>query len=190
VERYAKVYSDCRLSRAKRKSCNGSDIALREQSRPAARDLIENFKHDFYTAITYEDDYAYYCNDPPLLYDSDIGIQNYICQPHGHGSPINALCRWYHITGDTNDLELAEKLSRFVRQPQFWQPETEPEFFTGVERAHFKGHIHSYCTALMGLLKYADTANEAWLKEFVRNGYEWIRNTGIPASGFLEKPAL
>ena len=85
-----------------------------------------------------------------------------------------ALCQWYDLAGNPKDLELAGKFSRFVSQPRFWEPEVEPKFFAGAERGHFKGHIHSYVGALIGMLEYAQRANDAWLKEFVRNGYEYV----------------
>jgi hypothetical protein len=153
------------------------------------RDTIENLKQILYD-ITYENDYAYYSNDPPILDNSVIGIQNYVSQTHDHGPEMSFLCRWFHATGDENDLDLAGKISRFVRKPEFWEPEAEPVFFVGAERAHFKGHIHSYAQGLMGLLRYADAGNEAWLKEFVRNGYEWIRNTGIARLGLFGETCI
>ena len=177
--------------RAQRGRAEMALMSLYESNQdPLLRDLIEFLKQDFYTGITYEDDYAYYGNPPPILDDSPIGIQNYTTQTHDHGPQMSALCQWYRVTGDANDLDLAGKISRFTRKAQFWEPEAEPEFFTGAERAHFKGHIHSYAQGLMGLLRYADADNEAWLKEFVRNGYEWIRNTGIARLGLFGETCI
>jgi hypothetical protein len=79
-----------------------------------------------------------------------------------------ALCQGYDMAGNPKDLELAGKFSRFVSQAKFWEPEVEPKFFPGAERGHFKGHIHSYVGALIGILEYAQRANDPWLKEFVR----------------------
>jgi len=36
---------------------------------------------------------------------------------------------------------------------------------------------------LLGLAQYARISNDPWLKEFVRNGYEYIRNLGIARLG-------
>ena len=90
-----------------------------------------------------------------------------------------------HLGADPKDLELAGKFSRFVSRPKYWEPEVEPKFFTGAERGHFKGHIHSYVGALIGILEYAQRANDAWLKEFVRNSNEYMRNVGIARIGAL-----
>jgi hypothetical protein len=87
------------------------------------------------------------------------------------------------LAPNPQDLDTAGRLTRFLIQPKFWQPEAEPRFFTGAEEAHFKGHVHSYLGALLGLLEYARITNDAWLKEFVRNGYEYIRNMGLAPLG-------
>ncbi len=53
------------------------------------------------------------------------------------------------------------------------------------ERAHFQGHFHSHTAMLLGLFEYADAANDAGLKTFVRDGYEYARNFGVARIGWF-----
>ena len=157
----------------------------RENPTPQLRQLMQRQEIRLYNNVTYAANLASYCNPEPKLGNSISGINNYEDQTHQHSGPMWALCQWYDLAGNPKDLELAGKFSRFVSQPTFWEPEVEPKFFAGAERGHFKGHMHSYAGALIGMLEYAQRANDAWLKEFVRNGYEYARNAGIARIGAL-----
>ncbi len=157
----------------------------RENSTPELRHLIQRQASRLHNHVDHTGNLAAYQDPQPNLQDSRSGINNYEVQTHQHGGPMWALCQWYDLAGNSGDLELAGQFSRFVSQPRFWEPEVEPKFFVGAERGHFKGHIHSYVGALIGMLEYAERANDAWLKEFVRNGYEYVRNVGIARIGAL-----
>jgi hypothetical protein len=155
----------------------------RQHPTPELRELLQRQANRLHNHVQYTNHLAAYQDPDPKLQDSRSGINNYEVQTHQHAGPMWALCQWYDLAGNPRDLELAGKFSRFVSQPRFWEPEVEPKFFTGAERGHFKGHIHSYVGALIGMLEYADRANDAWLKEFVRNSYEYVRNVGIARIG-------
>jgi hypothetical protein len=157
----------------------------RQHATPELRELIQRLASRLHNHVQHTGNLAAYQDPEPKLQDSRSGINNYEVQTHQHSGPIWALCQWHDLAGNSRDLELAGKLSRFVSQPRFWEPEVEPKFFTGADRGHFKGHIHSYVGALIGMLEYADRANDAWLREFVRNGYEYVRNVGIARIGAL-----
>ena len=102
-----------------------------------------------------------------------------------HSGVVQALAKWYRLTGDEDALEFARKLASFMRQPKFWVPETGPASIVGGERGHFQWHFHSHTAMLLGLLEYATAANDAGLKEFVRNGYEYARNFGVSRIGWF-----
>jgi hypothetical protein len=55
----------------------------------------------------------------------------------------------------------------------------------GAQRAHFRGHFHGNLGAVRGLLEHAIAVNDFRLKEFVRDGYEWARQNGIPRLGLF-----
>jgi hypothetical protein len=47
------------------------------------------------------------------------------------------------------------------------------------------GHHHSYTAALMGILWYAEATGDVRLMQFVRDGYEYLRNFGIAPIGLF-----
>ncbi len=102
-----------------------------------------------------------------------------------NGCWIRALSRWHNFTGEAAPFDPAGKLTTWVIQPIFWFAEAEPKAVTSADRAHFDGHIHSYTQALMGLLVYANATRDARLKQFVRDGYEYLRNFGIARIGLF-----
>ena len=67
----------------------------------------------------------------------------------------------------------------------YWTPEAEPKAVVGQEHAHFNGHPHENCVCLMGLLRYAHATHDARIKQFVRDGYEYLRNWGIARIGLF-----
>ena len=49
--------------------------------------------------------------------------------------------------------------------------------------ALFQGHLAGLTYALTGLIDYAPVANDAYVKEWVRQGYEFFRNMGLARIG-------
>lgn len=100
-----------------------------------------------------------------------------------HGAQIRALAQWYLRSGDQQALELAGKLARFVMKPKLWGAQAESKWIVGPEHGHYDGHQHGTTLALRGLLAYAYAANDAGVKEFVRESYEYARSRGIGKIG-------
>lgn len=86
---------------------------------------------------------------------------------------------------DPKYLELGGKFKNLLLQPKYWMPEAAPKAVTGSDHGQFAGHIHSYTAALMGLAWYASLTNDARVKEFVREGYEYVRTFGIARIGMF-----
>jgi hypothetical protein len=137
------------------------------------------------TRLKYKDDYAYFDNSPPHLADSSLGVLGYTRVAFIHGTMIRQMSNWYRITGNKQALEIARLLKNFLIQEKFWQPESAPKAVASADRAHFMGHHHSFTTALMGLLWYAEVTNDHKLMEFVRSGYEYMRNFGLARIGMF-----
>ncbi|MBI4474004.1 MAG: hypothetical protein HY646_15150, partial [Acidobacteria bacterium] len=97
---------------------------------------------------------------------------------------VRALTRLYELTGDAQWLEFAGNIVRFMMKPQFWADDALAET-VGTERAHWRGHFHGHLTAFRALLRYAVATDDQKLKEFVRAGYEYAHNFGIPCVGFF-----
>jgi len=113
------------------------------------------------------------------------------------GLIIRALARFYALTGDSDAISLASRLVKYVLKPQFWlgnverwsgsgQSENVWEGHGGAQRkpaALFKGHLSGIALTLEALIDYAAQVNDAYVKEFVRQGYEFYRNMGIARIG-------
>ncbi len=100
-----------------------------------------------------------------------------------HCGPIRALARWYRLTGDQDALSTAQRLVKFVTKKRFWGIEGAPKDILTADRGYFTGHMHGHTAMLFALLEYAQAANDATLKEFVRDGYDFARHHGVPQLG-------
>ncbi len=103
------------------------------------------------------------------------------------GHTPGALANWYLLTGNQQALRLSGELVRFYTQPQFWADWKGGEYpgTMGPEHAHFQGHWHGYVNTLRAVLEYALAANDPRLKMFVRDGYEWARQSGLARIGMF-----
>lgn len=132
-------------------------------------------------------DRAYFkINVPPEFSDGPAGQYGYGAHVRTQGDSVRMLVRWYELSGDRASLDLAGAVVRYVVQNRdFWSPETEPKAVVSQEHAHFSGHPHEYSHCLMGILSYARATSDARLKQFVRDGYEYLRNFGIARIGLF-----
>ena len=119
------------------------------------------------------------------------------------GHQIQALARWYTLSGDDKALDLASRLTRFCMLPKFWgglpDPGTTPEgvvshvtaalpdpaCVAGAEQGHWYSHFHARAIALRGMLDYAVAAGDFRVMEFVRRAYEYTWTLGIPRIGWV-----
>lgn len=152
--------------------------------RPSARltGVISRMADSICSAAKVNGEYANLPSAPPRYTGEILGPWHIIIN---HGHALRALSRTYALTGDKKYLEMCEKFKNVIMKPEYWAPEAEPKVITGGEHGQFDGHIHSVATAYMGLLWYASFTNDAHLKEFVRDGYEFIRNFGISRMGLF-----
>jgi hypothetical protein len=115
---------------------------------------------------------------------------------------IGPLARWHAVTGDPKALETAGQLVRYVLKPRFWTGGESPWTVVGASQTHsardlraghggverkpaalFQGHQAGMTYTFAGLADYALVANDAYVKEWVRQGYEYFRNLGLPQIG-------
>ena len=102
-----------------------------------------------------------------------------------HGGQIRALSRWAACSGDEQALDFAGKLARFVMKPKFWGGISKPPSDNGREHGHVDSHFHARAIALRGLLEYGIVANDAFVCDFVRCSYEYMKSFGIPEIGYI-----
>jgi hypothetical protein len=179
----------------------GEDPALLEIARRMVDRLIE--------IAVYKDDYAYY---PVTEGNGLCGYRrehgwggdtrepiDELSSPEGmvtgfYAVVVRAMSRWFAATGDAPALDFAGKLVRFILKPQFWMGSIEAWHESASHaRLHgdpqrkpsalFQGHLTGIASTLQGLIEYAIAANDSYLKEFVRQGYEHMRNFGLSRIG-------
>ncbi len=152
---------------------------------PQLLELIRFLADGIVSVARIEGDYAYFTEVAPEEGDTHIGVLGYWQQMFYHGKSLRALVRAYTLTGDAKYLDLAEKLKNMILLEKHWQVEAAPKAIVGHEHAWFSGHHHSYTSALMGLILYAEATNDPMLMEFVRSGYEYLRKYGIARIGLF-----
>ena len=181
------------------------------EGNPAWLQMGERTLNTLVKIALYKDDYAYFppTNDTGLEFayfrksgwpdttepasdlDSAEGsVLAYI------GIIVHGLSRWYALTKDDRALELAAKLVKYMLKPHFWMGNVESWakwFNYGYVRGHggrqrkpaalFKAHQAGMAYALEGLIEYAIVGNDAYVKEWVRQAYEYNRNLGLARLG-------
>ena len=123
------------------------------------------------------------------------------------GHTPGALATWYQLSGNKQGLRLSGELVRFLTKPKFWgdfstltaddiakyepwqqfpaKSGSEYPDVIGAEHAHWQGHLHGHINTLRAILEYALAANDSQLKAFVRDGYEWTRQSGFTRIGYI-----
>ena len=152
---------------------------------PELKKLLDSWTAYQAKMVHEEGDMAYFDNSKGSIEATMLGVLGFWRVAFIQGTMIRALSNWHQISGNPQSLELAGKIKNFVVQPQFWQSETDPRVVVSAERAHYMGHHHSFTTALMGLLWYAEQAKDTRLLEFARDGYEYMRNFGLARIGLF-----
>ena len=94
------------------------------------------------------------------------------------------LANWHCLTGNEDALKRSGELVRFLASPQFWSDYEAGDYpaVVGQQHAHWTGHLHGHINTLRAILEYALAVDDAQLKGFARDGYEWARRPCYPAS--------
>ncbi len=105
------------------------------------------------------------------------------------GEMPGPLANWYVLTGNKQALRLAGEMVRFLTKPKFWADWKGGEYpgVVGAEHAHWTGHYHGHMYVLRAILEYAIAANDSRLKQFVRDGYEWARQSNLVRIGLMSE---
>lgn len=161
-------------------------IAWYERSKdPIWLERIRKMGQGLSKTAVHKDGYAFF---PCMGGSGDQAEQNILKSFDGpvcQGQPIRALARYYQLSGDKEALHFAGELVNFCMKEQLWSDKEQKQWkwINSAEHGHYQGQPHSYTLALRGILDYAYITNDATLKEFVRNGYEWQRSWGISEIG-------
>ncbi len=93
-----------------------------------------------------------------------------------HMGAIHGLSRYYRLVGYEPALQLAGKLSRYMRDHSGHYDE---------EGRAPNQHFHCSTYTLLAMLEYAALAADQDMLEFVRKSYEWHRTVGSSLVGFF-----
>ena len=113
----------------------------------------------------------------------------------GNGRLIQALAQYYTVTGYEPALELASKLTKYIRlHAQYYTPEgvwlADELEKTWLKSFDLKdllqgGHGHAHTIGLLSVLEYGLAANDREAIAFARGGFDWGRANGVPLLGFF-----
>jgi hypothetical protein len=97
------------------------------------------------------------------------------------------LASWHGLSGNEQAIRLSAELVRFLIKPQFWADYKGGDYpgVAGAQHAHYTGHPCGHLNVLRAILDYAVVANDARLKQFARDGYEWTRQKVFSRIGWV-----
>jgi hypothetical protein len=110
-------------------------------------------------------------------------------------SGAEGAARWYVSTGPMLAVtqmyqgvhprmpDLAERILRFSLKPGMWK-NTDSERYPGNEHGVSDGHFTCHTHYLLYLLDYAIATHNDWLKQFVREAYDYQRAGGVSRMGW------
>ncbi len=118
-----------------------------------------------------------------------------------HSLVVAALSTWHSVTKDAKALETSGRIVRYMLEtvvldrrgnPLVRRPKTTGYSKTPRRRrtqavGAFQGHQAGMTYTFTGLIDYATAANDAPLKQWVRQGYEHFRNLGLLRIGMSGK---
>lgn len=158
---------------------NVLDIYYQRDGNPMWKQMIEKIVDRFDQLAIKKGDYAYF---PAYLYvpnakfdpsDPKAAMPTGLQGGEISGRFIRACALCYKLTGDKKALKLGRQLTQYIRHhDDYFGPNGE---FIGDH------HFHAHTNYLIGMLEYADAAQDKELLEFCRKSFEWAKST---ASGF------
>ena len=116
-------------------------------------------------------------------------------EPAIDASGAEGAARWYVSTGPMLAItqvyqgvhprmpDLAKRILRFSLKPGMWK-NTDAEGYPANEHGVSDGHFTCHTHYLIYLLDYAIATHDDWLKQFVREGYDYQRAGGVSRMGW------
>jgi hypothetical protein len=116
-------------------------------------------------------------------------------EPFIDASGAEGAARWYVSTGPMLAItqvyqgvhprmpDLARRILRFSLKPGMWK-NTDAEGYPGNEHGVSDGHFTCHTHYLIYLLDYAIATHDDWLKQFVREAYDYQRAGGVSRMGW------
>jgi hypothetical protein len=166
-------------------SCGRTLLAMtlwyERDKNPFWHDRAERMINRFRELAVDKGDYAYFPRPfihPGFLTPGETPDPNVsdISSHFTHLGAIHGMSRYYRVTGYEPALQLAGKLSHYMKD--------HSGHYDAEGRAPNQ-HFHGSTCTLLAMLEYATLARDEALLEFVRKSYEWHRTVGSALVGFF-----
>jgi hypothetical protein len=120
---------------------------------------------------TLSDPAGHYYPDDPYYYDNGqhhIGVLGYYMTVFMNGKAARSFFDCWDLFEHTKSYNMGDSQNNFISQSIFWDGSTVGPYY---------GHVHSYLNGLMGLLWQAEVDQDDNLRDLVKSGYEFTRDT-------------
>jgi hypothetical protein len=164
---------------------------------PMWKETIEKMIQRLAAVAVMQDDYAYMPSgsvEPNANFGASPMASGLMAEETS-ARLIQGLAQYYKVTGYNPAIELAGKLTRYMRfHAQYYEPDGTPLVGAdekiwfenwGAAKVRHGGHGHSHTIGLLGILEYASAVNDIEMLTFVRTGYEWMKANGSSLTGFF-----
>lgn len=156
--------------------------------------LCENLIQGLYKIVREFDDYFYipvesYTDtlDKKIFDSAEFDFNMYSADQchYGGGVIIYPLMYWYHLSGSSEALRLAGKLSRFILYHSCVFADDGSFWMTG-SGVDADGHFHSRMDSIAGILEYAAETGETSMISRCQKIYDWAVTQGTEYGLFPE----
>ena len=152
---------------------------------PMWKEIIEKMVQRLSDLAIHKDDYCYF---PAGLFEPNAKLSPDAAMPkewwsvEGGGAwEIMGLADFYKVTGYEPAIELAGKLTRYLKDHAQWYDHKGRFIKDGKLGGHY--HMHSY--GLMAMLEYAVVTGDQELIDYAKSGFEWATTQGCSLVGFF-----
>jgi hypothetical protein len=197
-ERFAMVHGQGRMARAMMAWYQYSgDPVWKERLDALVTGLDKMLVHDgdrayFPTHGYYDNEYLRSCYSARGWKDTSEpsgekdGEEGSLFNHQGHVPGV--LANWHLLTGNEEALKRSGELVRFLASPRFWSDYEAGDYpaVVGSQHAHWTGHLHGHVNTLRAILEYSVATDDAQMKAFARDGYEWARQALLPRIGYFD----
>lgn len=150
--------------------------------------LLDNISQKHIDSASIIDNYAYDYDGPWQDESGGHGIIGYGENFAVNGKALRVVSIWANSGKSRISqqlTELAVKYKNYLLLPKLWKAEVTPKVVVDEDRGHFNGDMSAYASGLLGLLTYAEGANDNAVKKLVQSSYEYIRDYGLKSIGLF-----
>jgi hypothetical protein len=164
---------------------------------PMWKDAIEKMIQRLAAVAVVRDDYAYMpagAVEPNADFGPDAMPVGFMAEETS-ARLIQGLAQYYKVTKYKPAIDLAGKLTRYIRlHAQYYEADGTPLVAAEeriwwhdyhIDQVRHGGHGHAHGIGMLSVLEYALAANDTEALAFVRTGFEWMKANGSSLTGFF-----